>query len=176
MSLWIPPTTADEPEMSMYSWTAYEVQVAAFDEPTVHLAGYLGSSEGGRVTSAIESIDAGKRSVVTASGRVYQLVGRPGYNSDADYVWRRWLRLNDATLLRDATADFVERFAAAIADYGAEDRSGQPDIPPEEATESASQSGVPQADAAQLVRNGARRSPRRARIGGQASAGQGEQR
>jgi hypothetical protein len=34
--------------------------------------------------------------IKTSSGRIYNLEGQPGFNSDADYVWANWKAINDA--------------------------------------------------------------------------------
>jgi hypothetical protein len=50
----------------------------------------------GRISSKVVQVDAAQRMVTTRSGRVYLLAGEPGFDSDAQYVWNRWLHLNQA--------------------------------------------------------------------------------
>jgi hypothetical protein len=64
------------------------------------------NDQGGRVTSAIKSIDRTTRRVVTNSGRVYELVGAPGYSDDSEYVWESWQRIHGATEVRDISLAF----------------------------------------------------------------------
>lgn len=55
----------------------------------------VGSADGeGRVSSKVLQVDATQRKVITRSGRVYSLTGEPGSDLDAQYVWNRWLHLN----------------------------------------------------------------------------------
>jgi len=115
MSVWLPPTAAEQPNVTLTSWAAYEVQVPGLDVPTIHVAGYAEWEGSGRVTSPLQSIDAQHRSVVTSTGRVYRLAGAPGLSGDAEYVWRRWVRLWNATELSDATAALLEQFTAAAS-------------------------------------------------------------
>ncbi|ALV07721.1 hypothetical protein [Roseateles depolymerans] len=113
MSIFIPPTTAEQPDAVLTSWRAFEVEVPGLAGPTIHIAGYIGAEGCGRVTSPIEELDAANRSVVTSSGRVYQLRGAPGLNGDAEYVWAKWQRLWKTTVLADATADLLRQFDGA---------------------------------------------------------------
>jgi len=61
---------------------------------TLHLVGYAESCREGRVSSPVEAFDAATAMARTRSGRTYALAGPAGRNPDAEYVWRRWLRLN----------------------------------------------------------------------------------
>jgi hypothetical protein len=54
----------------------------------------------GRVSKAIESLDLVARTGVTRSGRLYELIGEPGSDPDADYVWAMWARANGVTRAR----------------------------------------------------------------------------
>jgi hypothetical protein len=106
MSVWPVPLVDEQPEATLESWNAYEVQIPSFPNPTRHLAGYAAEDREGRVTSSIVEFDPTSRKVRTASGRVYRLSGGPGANLDADYVWGRWVRLNEAQVLKDVTVEF----------------------------------------------------------------------
>lgn len=57
----------------------------------------------GRVCSAIVSIDLAAMRVTTISGRVYELDGPPGRDSDADWVFAGWLRRMSVPTFRDMT-------------------------------------------------------------------------
>jgi len=113
MPVWSLPLVEEQPEATLDSWRAFEVQIERKPAPTLHLAGYAVEAREGRVTSAIVDIDLPTRKVRTASGRVYHLVGGPGFNGDAEYVWARWLRINDAQVLREASDDFWTGRSAA---------------------------------------------------------------
>lgn len=86
----------EEPEVSMMDWSVREVQCSYNSERTQHLVGYVVRRGSGRVTTAIQVFDRETMRIKTASGRVYQLQGRPGCNDDAEYVWAYWKELNGA--------------------------------------------------------------------------------
>jgi hypothetical protein len=46
---------------------------------------------------------------VTLSGRVYQLIGMPGVDQDAQYTLSGWIRRNEV-VMEDATAEFVQHY------------------------------------------------------------------
>jgi hypothetical protein len=102
-SVWPVASVEDEPETLLSSWRVFEVD---FPEGTTrHLNGYCG---GGRVCSAIQEFDPKTRRARTKSGRIYELVGnKSGYNSDANYVWSRWLGINkDFTAVREVSEEY----------------------------------------------------------------------
>ena len=41
----------------------------------------------------------------TSTGRIYQLVGTPGWNADAEYVWRRWIAINQVPQWEDVSKE-----------------------------------------------------------------------
>lgn len=91
LSIWKPASVDQEPECLLYDWRVMKVEGSY-----IHFIGYNGYE--GRVCSAVQTYDPTKKRGVTRSGRVYELVGQSGYNSDAQYVWCRWLKLNGLTL------------------------------------------------------------------------------
>lgn len=113
MPLWIPPTVAKEPHLTLSGWSMFLVLLPGIGTPTAHVAGYNDVIGEGRVSSPIVSLDASSRCCVTASGRVYRLAGQPGLGSDASYVWARWLRIWDATVQEDLSQATLADFAAA---------------------------------------------------------------
>jgi len=77
-----------EPEATITCWSVHR---ATFDDGDVsdHLVGFI-YGKSGRVTSAIKSFDGDLRKITTLSGRLYTLIGAPGYSEDANYVWQNW--------------------------------------------------------------------------------------
>jgi ATP-dependent Lon protease len=73
-------------------------------KPINRLHPYLGE---GRVTSAIQIFDKDLRRIVTNSGRIYTLMGEPGYHPDCEYVWKRWKSLNNGQDECDVTDHYV---------------------------------------------------------------------
>lgn len=58
---------------------------------TVYLVGREVPQWEGRVSSAVVHIDRITMRARTASGRLYELSGSPGYDDDGMYVWNRTL-------------------------------------------------------------------------------------
>jgi hypothetical protein len=95
-----------EPEETIMRWSIRE---ALFDDSTDksrHLVGYILRKSKGRVTSAIQSFDRDKMRIKTASGRLYQLEGQPGFDPDAEYVWKHWKTFNDVMEEIDVTHEY----------------------------------------------------------------------
>lgn len=95
-SLWKTPSVADQPMILLVRWRVLEARNAEF-ELERHLVGYNVDQHEGRVSTAIEHFDPTASMVVTRSGRVYHLMGPPGYDTDAVWVWEQWSRLNRMT-------------------------------------------------------------------------------
>jgi len=93
ISVWEVLPVTDEPYTRLTEWQIFSVEpVVAGSPSTIHFVGYAGHE--GRVCSAIQVFDITTRKGVTRSGRIYELAGEPGYNSDAIYVWNQWLLIN----------------------------------------------------------------------------------
>lgn len=109
MPLFLPPTVTERPDERLRSWAAFEVFVPGLGERTRHVAGDVADGSG-RVSSPLVAIDDANRSVVTRSGRVYRLIGRPGLGLEGEYVWKNWLAGTEARDVQDVTAEFTRRF------------------------------------------------------------------
>ena len=107
MPIWTATPIEQTPELSLARWTIREVQ----PRNTRHLVGYNLTEQEGRVSSHITGYDAERHRVTTESGRVYELVGDPGYNDDAEYVWESWCRRlgTQAASWTDVTHDYVRK-------------------------------------------------------------------
>ncbi len=118
MSMWLPPTAEEQPEVSLVDWGAFEVLVPELGAPTIHVAGVRAASGEGRVSSPVAKVDGDGRCVVTSTGRVYRLMGPPGLRGDGRYVWSRWLWKWNAKLLSDAAPALIQSFEAGDAPSG----------------------------------------------------------
>lgn len=94
MPLWKPAPVDQAPEVTMSEWRIMEVTSPYWDGASRHFVGYNVTNGEGRVSSEIVEFDKEKMTGITRSGRVYQLVGPSGQDSDANYVWNRWKELN----------------------------------------------------------------------------------
>src|SRR5690606_1681846 len=96
------------PRVQLSSWRAYEVAHPRGEALSRHLVGYVLYRDHGQVSSPVVRIDAAARCCVTHSGRIYELVGEPGYNEDAMYVWHRWTEVNVVVDARDLTDELLQ--------------------------------------------------------------------
>jgi len=87
MSLYRP---TDETHVTMTSWGVHEVNFS--DGTTRHLVGSVNGE--GRVSSAIQSYDPQEKQLITKSGKVYVVQGKPGTTANAVYVWQSWCKIN----------------------------------------------------------------------------------
>lgn len=99
-SIWRPASVEQEPYTKLTQWRVYNVTYNG--KIKTHFSGYAGYE--GRVCSAIQSYDKNTRRGITESGRVYELVGDPGFNKDAVYVFGNWCaRFPEDTEFEDIT-------------------------------------------------------------------------
>jgi hypothetical protein len=92
MSLFRPASVKDMPEVFLSRW--HVTQASNNTETTLHFVGYNSKEGYGMVSSPIVEFDSTKKCGKTRSGRVYKLVGQPGFNLEADYVWQNWKKNN----------------------------------------------------------------------------------
>lgn len=89
MPIWRTPGVDSQPVLTLVRWRVLQVA----EGPTKgqqHLCGYCTENYEGRCSTAIVAIDRESRRCTTRSGRVYELRGRPAYDSDGQYVWQSW--------------------------------------------------------------------------------------
>ena len=105
-SVWRPADVSVEPDTKLVQWQVHQVTTPDDGLSTVHFMGYTGYE--GRVCSAILEYDAKTKKGVTKSGRVYELVGDPGFNRDAIYVFSIWCdRFPENTIFEDITDQYA---------------------------------------------------------------------
>lgn len=102
ISIWKPASVTQEPETQLTSWRVFEVTNES--GRATHFIGYAGYE--GRVSSPVQTYDPETKRGITRSDRVYELVGASGNNSDALYVWGRWLSLNHNPEHNDVTEKY----------------------------------------------------------------------
>lgn len=89
-----------EPVTVMSVWTLVQVNWDS-GERSRHLVGRANGE--GRVCSDIHQFDLKAMTAITRSGRQYRLVGDPGRNRDAFYVFEVWLKRQEPGRVRDMT-------------------------------------------------------------------------
>lgn len=95
LGTYTPDSVEREPASSISYWSIK--QVPDFEnksDVSHHIVGLNARTYDGRVSSKIMAFDKRTMTCTTRSGRKYILVGQPGHNMDADYVWNRWLTIN----------------------------------------------------------------------------------
>ncbi len=103
------------PEKWLDSWWIIKVvDVPRYHEDYgFHFVGWNIREREGAVSSKIEKFDPVTMSGVTRSGRVYRLVGLPGFDPDADYVLSYWLTVNEAKV-ENATDEFIRQYGISL--------------------------------------------------------------
>lgn len=108
MTIWTFGTVESEPQVRLSEWRVLEVAYADGAIPrTRHFVGCDPYDGSGRVSSAIASLDILRRRATTKRGRVYELVGRSGSSSNAEYVWGVWCRIKEVASFTDVTAQVI---------------------------------------------------------------------
>lgn len=103
MTIWRVASVEDQPIMRLDCWRVYEVTTKR--ERSRHFVGRCAHEYTGRVSSMVVGFDKGVG--VTKSGRVYRLLGEPGYSREAGYVWFRWKETCGATDEIDVTNEYA---------------------------------------------------------------------
>ncbi|WP_224984219.1 hypothetical protein [Geomonas agri] len=81
--IWGVPSVSQQPSLQLIRWSVRQTE-----RGSRYLVGYNISDHEGRVSTAIQNFDASTARVTTRSGRIYQLVGPPGRDPDAEWVWQ----------------------------------------------------------------------------------------
>lgn len=105
MSIWNVLPVAEQPGVTLVRW-----RILATERGKRYFVGHCRENHEGRVSSAIQSIDPTTRRGVTQSGRVYELVGPPGLDLDALYVWEIWAAAKDFGSYLDVTDEIAAAF------------------------------------------------------------------
>lgn len=114
MSIYRPKPATDIPIVYLSEWRAYRIKSKHPQlKDTTHLVGRNIDDEDGRVSSPVKSWKPSKMQAITRSGRIYQLVGKPGGCLDGQYVWGTWCKLNSVTDIKDETEKFTGKRGAA---------------------------------------------------------------
>jgi len=110
-NIWQTPSVNEVPTKWLQRWQIYKVTKASRspDSFGLHFIGYEFSDGYGAVSSKIESFDPVKMCGVTNSGRVYQLVGLPGSDPDAQHTLQGWAKWN-GVVVQDATEEFIRHY------------------------------------------------------------------
>lgn len=104
MPTWRVVALTVEPEISLVHWRIMETE-----RHERHFIGARLDDGTGRVSTAIVEFDPDGMTGVSQSGRVYKLLGTPGWNENADYVWSAWRAVNRISSYADVTDSAMRR-------------------------------------------------------------------
>jgi hypothetical protein len=102
MPIWKIAPVNDEPGVSLLQWSILET-----NDGTRHFVGADERDSTGRVSSQVVMFDRLTLRGQTQSGRVYQLIGQPGWSSNAEYVWKHWCQVNSVASYTDVTKQLL---------------------------------------------------------------------
>jgi hypothetical protein len=106
MPLWKPRPVEEQPNLTLIRW-----RIMLLHDGEHHFVGRVVENPGeAKVTSELKAFDIATLRGTTATGRVYQLLGPPGHDGDAKYVWERWRRAYQLT-------DFIDVSDGVYADH-----------------------------------------------------------
>lgn len=95
--IWPTASIAMKPEIILSEWRIFEVKLSDGTKITRHFVGYSVGDRAGQVSSPIKKFDPETMQGITASGRVYKLLGESGWDADAEHTWCRWKSINRIT-------------------------------------------------------------------------------
>lgn len=104
-SIWPSSPVAVTPKVELGDWRVFEVKLPGRVQRSRHFAGSTGRDGRGKASTAIVEFDPLTRRGLTESGRVYELQSSTGFNVNAEYVWRNWVRINRATHVVDVSPE-----------------------------------------------------------------------
>lgn len=100
-NLWQARPLSERPVIELVRWQVMEVP-----NGDRHFVGWNVTDGEGRATAEIVRFDAATGRGWTFSGRVYQLRGRTGQDSDGAHTWRRWMQVTGNTRAVDVSAEY----------------------------------------------------------------------
>lgn len=113
-NIWAQPPVNVVPAKMLDSWAIVKVVEANIspEQFEFHFVGRDVNECNGAVSSKIVEFYPQQMQGKTQSGRIYQLVGRPGPDGDAEYVLRNWCCFNQVVTV-DATQDFLQGYGVS---------------------------------------------------------------
>jgi len=99
----------EQPEIILQRWSVREVSgyLGQTNRRTRHFVGWNVEDSEGRASTPIIMYDPVTCRGKTESGRVYELRGDPGFQADAEYIWKRWAKINAVTDEADVTVEYA---------------------------------------------------------------------
>ena len=104
-------TTAAEEEVSfirLQLWGAFLLAIPSLDGPTVHLAGWNRATGRARVSSPVKIVMVRERRVITESGRIYEVAGKPGRTAFCLLALQGWAPALKTVVVANVTRKLFE--------------------------------------------------------------------
>ena len=90
-----------KPKVWLVHW-----QVMRTNLGTRHFVGRSVEEDMGCVSTPITTYDFARRTGITSNGRPYQLLGPPGYDEEAEYVWKHYVHLWKFSEVEDVSCEY----------------------------------------------------------------------
>lgn len=103
MPVWNPRPVSELPKITLSRWGIFETA-----DGSRHFVGIDLLDSSARVSSRIVTFDRATLRGTTHTGRAYELVGRPGWSGDVEYVWERWCALYEVTSYSNVTEHLLD--------------------------------------------------------------------
>ena len=125
-NIWSASSVQSEPQKWLENWQIYK-SVKARIQPELfgyHFVGYDIRGGHGAVSSKIDKFDPVTMCGITLSGRVYQLLGLPRVDQDAQYTLGAWIKRNEL-VMENATKEFVQYYKIDLEQLGEMDKGNR---------------------------------------------------
>ena len=109
MSIWSTLPVGLEPEICIEKWCVIETEP---ERGQRHLLGIRTDTRDARISSPLAGFDMETMFAHTSTGRVYQLVGPPGWAADAQYVLLSWCQRHRVREISDVTTEYLAHIIA----------------------------------------------------------------
>ncbi len=96
-----------EPDEIILFWTIKEL-VYLDNSINRHLAGYINRKGTFRVTTKIKYFDQLTMTIHTESGRIYNLLGNPGFTQTLELYWAIWKKKENFISEKDVTNEYFQ--------------------------------------------------------------------
>lgn len=126
MSIYLGPSAKDIPVIFLERWSIRETPSG-----NRYFVGFCTELCDGRVSTPIVSFDPRTRIGLTESGREYRLMGRAGFDKDADYVWNCVVSVRKLARWADITKQLCPDWRNPLCDAERHEKSAQQGCGPE---------------------------------------------
>ncbi len=103
------PVEGDEVGLiQLQLWGAFLLSIPSLGAPTVHLSGWNPATGRTRVSSPVKEVMVRERRVITASGRIYLVTGKPGRAAFGLLALQGWAPALKSVVVANVTRQLFE--------------------------------------------------------------------